>query len=227
MELRKKKINNATAFIVLILADLSLWFIIPLMDKGYILNYSLIWIFVVVIQVTGKAFFGVWVYKLYKEAYTDILTGLYNRRYFYKRLPNAIMKIPFSLLLIDIDNFKSVNDAYGHVVGDFVLQQFADILRSRARKDDIIARWGGEEFVMALPQTGVDEAFRIADVIRRAVEEHCFCYEGVTCNITVSIGIASIDGKANIDDIEQFFVTADKALYKAKEKRNCITVSKI
>lgn len=226
MDLRKRKANELT-LVVLISADLSSWFIVLFMDKRYALNYSLIWMFIMTVQIMSKVFFGVWVYKLYKEAYTDILTGLYNRRYFYKRLPNAIMKIPFSLLLIDIDNFKSINDTYGHVVGDFVLRQFADILRSKARKDDIIARWGGEEFVMALPQTGVDEAFHIADAIRKAVEGHYFCCEGVTCNITVSIGIASIDERADIDDIEQFFVTADKALYKAKENKNYITVAKM
>nr|WP_276576375.1 GGDEF domain-containing protein [Caldicoprobacter algeriensis] len=179
------------------------------------------------VQIVSKVCLGVLVYNLYKEAYTDVLTGLYSRRYFYKRVANNKIKPPFSLLLIDIDDFKSVNDTYGHVVGDFVLRQFADILRNNAREDDVIARWGGEEFVMALPETNIDEAFNIADAIRKAVEGHCFCCEGVTCSITVSIGIASIDERADIDDIEQFFVTADKALYKAKENKNYITVTKI
>ena len=102
MDLRKRKANELT-LVVLISADLSSWFIVLFMDKRYALNYSLIWMFIMTVQIMSKVFFGVWVYKLYKEAYTDILTGLYNRRYFYKRLPNAIMKIPFSLLLIDID----------------------------------------------------------------------------------------------------------------------------
>lgn len=123
------------------------------------------------------------------------------------------IKPPFSLLLIDVDNFKSVNDTYGHIIGDSVLRQFAHLLRSKARKDYILARWGGEEYVMALPRTGVDDALYIADGIRKAVQEHRFCCQGITCNITVSIGIASISRRANINDIEQFFVRADKALY--------------
>lgn len=226
MDLRKRKANELT-LVVLISADLSSWFIVLFMDKRYALNYSLIWMFIVTVQIMSKVFLGILIYNLHREAYTDMLTGLHSRRYFYIRVSNKNIKPPFSLLLIDIDNFKSINDTYGHVVGDFVLRQFADILRSKARKDDIIARWGGDEFVMALPETNIDEAFNIADAIRKAVEGYCFCCEGVTCSITVSIGIASIDERANIDDIEQFFVTADKALYKAKENKNYITVTKM
>lgn len=226
MELGKRKISEFV-FVVLISVDLSSWFMVFFIGKRYALNYSLTWMFIMTVQIISKVFFGVLFYNLYKEAYTDMLTGLYNRRYFYERVSNKNIKPPFSLVLIDIDNFKSINDRYGHVVGDFVLLQFADILRNNAREGDVIARWGGEEFVMALPQTGVDEAFHIADAIRKAVEGHYFCCEGVTCSITVSIGIASISGRANIDDIEQFFVTADKALYKAKENKNYITVTKI
>lgn len=222
-----KRKANELVLVVLISADLSSWFIVFFIDRMYVLNYGLIWIFIMTFQIMSKIFLTILFYKLYKEAYTDVLTGLYSRRYFYKKVSNKRIKPPFSLLLIDIDNFKSINDTYGHVVGDFVLRQFADILRNNARKDDVIARWGGDEFVMALPQTGVDEAFHIADAIRKAVEGHYFCCEGVTCSITVSIGIASISGRANIDDIEQFFVTANKALYKAKENKNYITVSKI
>jgi diguanylate cyclase (GGDEF)-like protein len=222
----KRKANELT-IIVLMSVDLSSWILVFFLNKRYALDYSLIPMLIVTVQIMSKVFLGALIYNLYREAYADMLTGLHSRRYFYKRVYNNKIKPPFSMLLIDIDSFKSVNDNYGHLMGDFVLREFADILRRKARKNDIIARWGGEEFVMALPQTGVDEAFHIADAIRKAVERHCFCCEGVTCSITVSIGIASIDGRTNVDDIEQFFVAADKALYKAKENKNHITVTKI
>jgi diguanylate cyclase (GGDEF)-like protein len=88
--------------------------------------------------------------------------------------------------------------------------------------NDMIARWGGEEFAVILPQADIREAFRIVDRIRRKVEEHIFSCEKNVCNITVSVGVASIKKGADID-MEQFFKIADKALYKAKEKKNFVT----
>lgn len=224
--LKRRKTDKLTPM-ALILVDWLLWFMAYFIDGKYFLSRSLWWVFFAALQIINKAFLTVIFCRLHEGAYTDELTGLYNRRYFCKRVLKKRIKSPFALLLIDVDSFKSINDTYGHIVGDSVLRQFADILRKSTRKGDIIARWGGEEFVMALPRTEVDDAFYIADGIRRAVQEHRFYHEGVTCSITISIGIASISGKANLDDIEQFFITADKALYKAKEKRNYIIVNRI
>ncbi len=160
----------------------------------------------------------------------DALTGVPNRRVLeetYNKMFGSIRDISQmnntgALLLIDIDNFKGINDTYGHIVGDHVLQQFAGILKSVTRENDIAVRWGGEEFAVILYQTEAKEAFKIADRIRKIVEEHIFSYSNITCNATVSIGIATAKADTNID-IERLFKVADKALYEAKEKRNCVT----
>jgi diguanylate cyclase (GGDEF)-like protein len=100
-------------------------------------------------------------------------------------------------------------------------------LKKDTRGNDIITRWGGEEFAVILPQTDVKEAFKIADRIRGKVEEHVFSHEEIICNITVSVGIASTKNEADIVDTEQLFKIADEALYKAKEKKNFVTVAEV
>jgi diguanylate cyclase (GGDEF)-like protein len=181
----------------------------------------------VIIQMIVSAICGIMIKKFYQQAQTDILTGLCNRRYFHEELSGLKTKAPVSLILIDVDNFKSINDTYGHITGDQILRQFADILKKDTRGNDIITRWGGEEFAVILPQTDVKEAFKIADRIRGKVEEHIFSHEKIICNITVSVGIASTKNEADIVDTEQLFKIADEALYKAKEKKNFVTVAEV
>ncbi|QSQ08719.1 Response regulator PleD [Koleobacter methoxysyntrophicus] len=209
---------------ILLSGGLFLWFVTVLIDRHYNYNQGLVWMPFVIFQVTISTICGILIKKLHQQVYTDSLTGLCNRRYFYTKLSELKSKAPVSLILLDIDNFKSINDTYGHLTGDRVLQQIADILQSNTRKNDIIARWGGEEFAVILPQTDVEEAFKIADRIRTTAENHIFSYEHITCKITVSVGIAS--AKEVDISTDQFFKIADKALYKAKEKKNFIvTVS--
>lgn len=210
--------------IILVSGGLILWLITFLIDRHCNYNHGLAWMPFVIIQMIVSAICGIMIKKFYQQAQTDMLTGLCSRRYFYEKLSGLKTKAPVSLILIDIDNFKSINDTYGHITGDQILRQFADILQNDTRGNDMIARWGGEEFAVILPQTDVKEAFKIADRIRRKVEEHIFSYEKIICNITVSVGIASIKEEADID-IEQFFKIADKALYKAKKKKNFVTVA--
>ncbi len=219
-----KKSMYKHAPVILVSGGLILWLITFLMDRYYHHNHDLVWMPFVIIQMIVSAICGIMIKKFYQQAQTDMLTGLCNRRYFHEKLSGLKTKTPVSLILIDIDNFKSINDTYGHITGDQILRQFADILQNNTRGNDVITRWGGEEFAVILPQTDVKEAFKIADRIRKKAEEHIFFYEKIICSITVSVGIASTKNKEDID-IEQFFKIADKALYKAKEKKNFIIVA--
>jgi len=219
VSMKEKMYKYAPA--VLLSGGLILWLVTFLTDKYYNHNQGLVWVPFVIIQMVISTICGIVIKKLHLQVHTDMLTGLRNRKYFYAKLSELKSKAPVSLILIDIDNFKSINDTYGHIAGDLVLQQFAGILQSNTRKNDVIARWGGEEFAVILPQTNAKEAFKIADRIRRIVENHLFSYETIICKITVSAGITSTKEAADIG-IEQFIKIADGALYKAKEKKNFI-----
>ncbi len=155
-------------------------------------------------------------------AITDGLTGLYNHKFFQDNLESEILRTKrynhyVSLIILDIDYFKKYNDTYGHVRGDNILKVLAGILKEKTREVDIVARYGGEEFVVILPETGKFKAQRIAERIRKSVEEYDFTAQGFKKGnkITVSIGCAVYpdDAKTKRDLIEN----ADKALYRAKE----------
>lgn len=153
---------------------------------------------------------------------TDKLTGLKNRRFFQERLEEQISLFnetgeKFSLLILDIDHFKKVNDTYGHHVGDEVLVQLAHILTTQTREIDIAARYGGEEFVVILPNTDVEESKLLAEKLRHCVE----LTQWKTGTLTVSIGIASFTEHASDTTMVKH---ADQALYASKENgRNRVT----
>lgn len=158
--------------------------------------------------------------ELERAAMRDVLTGLFNRRHFYQvtepEQTHAIsLTQDYSLLLIDTDRFKSINDLFGHLKGDEVLCALARTLESCARKDDLIFRWGGEEFVLLLPRTSLDVALNLAEVIRATVAK--VTLPGLP-RFTVSIGVARHETNESIDEL---FKRVDDALYKAKhEGRN-------
>jgi two-component system cell cycle response regulator len=160
----------------------------------------------------------------------DMLTGLLNRRAFLdaierERSRSVRHAFPMSLLLLDVDHFKNVNDERGHAMGDIVLQGVARVLESVARKSDFVARWGGEEFVLALPQTGEAGARVAAERVRRAVAaaSHTVSDKGDPVRVTVSIGIASSPAPWSIDDLVG---SADAAMYAAKVRgRNRVEVA--
>jgi len=168
-------------------------------------------------------------YESVKElAITDSLTGLYVQRYF-KELLNEKIKIykyykkPISLAMFDIDNFKQINDTYGHNVGDEVLIKFASILTSRLRETDIIARYGGDEFVVVFPNTDLDKAKNICEEIRNLViKEPVVVHKNITSSLNVkrvkffvSCGVGMYSEK--FATIEEFIDYVDKLLYKAKQ----------
>ncbi|MBF0482035.1 MAG: diguanylate cyclase [Desulfovibrionaceae bacterium] len=157
-------------------------------------------------------------------AYKDELTGLFNRRYFNIELTREMERYrrfghPFSLLMIDVDHFKRVNDKHGHLAGDQALRTLAGILNQSARLCDRAARFGGEEFTVILPQSCREEALIAAERIRAEVARTPVVYEGANLGpITVSVGVATYPADAL--DCAQLLRRADEALYQAKRKRN-------
>ncbi|WP_304545898.1 GGDEF domain-containing protein [Sulfurimonas microaerophilic] len=156
---------------------------------------------------------------LEKLAYKDPLTDIYNRQIFNTMLTQAYSDKQrngdkLSLIMLDIDHFKQVNDKYGHDMGDKVLIEFTKLINKHIRSSDIFARWGGEEFIILLPKADIDAAYRKAEELRLLVENFEDPY---LPKITISLGVAEITD----DDKERScFKRADKALYKAKETRN-------
>lgn len=153
----------------------------------------------------------------------DELTGIYNRRFIDERLPvdilkSASQKSPLSIIIADIDFFKSINSNYGHLAGDCILLEFASLIKDSIRKDsDWVARYGGEEFIIVLDNTDSNTAFEISEKIRKKVEEKAFEYEDNKINITSSFGIYTLD-EDNFDiNIKSAINYADKKLYEAKK----------
>ncbi|MDX1295502.1 MAG: diguanylate cyclase [Sulfurimonadaceae bacterium] len=189
-------------------------------DKG--IDYDLIWKILGIMALFGLLFtyrhFELIKYNhmLEKLSITDKLTGLYNRIKTDSVLQMQIdmyarYKTPFSLLLIDLDHFKQVNDRYGHQVGDKVLHLLGEILHSEIRKTDIAGRWGGEEFMVILPATKLLGALDLAEKIRDTVQQRKYNRKH---KVTVSIGVTEIDES---DTFNTVIKRADDALYQAKE----------
>ncbi len=157
-------------------------------------------------------------YELQYKATHDSLTKLYNRQKFNEELNKEILrekryKHNLSILMFDIDDFKNINDTYGHDVGDIVLIDLSKILKQSIRATDYAARWGGEEFMVLLPETSIDETSRIAQTIRENVETYQPLH--IKLPITISIGVAEF--KADIDTKDSFIKNVDVALYQAKK----------
>ena len=165
--------------------------------------------------------------KLENLAITDGLTKLYNLRHFYNQLEIEIDRSnryghPLALLLLDIDNFKTYNDTYGHLEGDKVLVRLGQIIKSCLRTMDCAYRYGGEEFTIILPETTGEEAKNVAHRIKTSVEIESFFPEGGdVVNITISIGVTEYFKK---EQLATFIQRADQAMYNSKAKgRNAIS----
>ncbi len=168
---------------------------------------------------------------LEQENITDPLIGIYNRRYMDKRLEEEFKRakryqLPLSLLLIDIDYFKKVNDTYGHPVGDLVLRHWGGLILSEVRASDIAARYGGEEILVIAPGASLAAAFALAERIRKKIETHDIPIDNALkvkddIRFTVSIGVASLTPE--MENVARFMRDVDCALYSAKNNgRNCV-----
>lgn len=170
--------------------------------------------------------------RLFKEiqtlAITDSLTGLYNRRHFYQMANMEFIRSsrynrPLSLLMIDVDHFKRINDTYGHLVGDKVLNNVAQKCFLKVRGGDLAGRYGGEEFTLLLPETNEASALALAERLREMIAETPLMIDQGPVNITVSIGVAQKDNSCN--NLEDLLRRSDEALYNAKNAgRNCVKV---
>jgi len=154
--------------------------------------------------------------RLVEMATTDALTGAFNRRRFYELLDDELQRQArygnvFSLIMLDIDHFKRVNDTYGHSVGDEVLKGVAEVVRDHLRANDRLTRWGGEEFIVLTPSTGAGDALALAERLRERVADWVFPTAG---SVTVSLGVAEHRDDESGDEVIN---RADAALYRAKE----------
>jgi two-component system cell cycle response regulator len=159
--------------------------------------------------------------EIYRLTIVDGLTQVHNKRYLLEFLEREMTRCSrhgraLSLLLLDIDNFKQVNDNLGHLAGDAVLRDLAALLKTRVRKDELLARYGGEEFVLVLPETVRANALVLAERLRRLVESHRFSFEGKRLPITFSAGVAELSGTNQ--SVLSFLRAADEKLYEAKHR---------
>ncbi|MBF0489857.1 MAG: diguanylate cyclase [Candidatus Omnitrophica bacterium] len=160
--------------------------------------------------------------QLKELSWQDPLTGLYNQRFFIDRLNSEFMRsrryvLPLSIVMMDIDFFKTINDVYGHPVGDLILKEFAQCLKEFARGNDIVVRYGGEEFVTLLPDTNKEGALVFSQRLIELIREYIFDPKGLKINIKVSMGLASFP-ENRVDTMTDLINGADQALHEAKEK---------
>ncbi len=157
---------------------------------------------------------------MYDAVLRDGLTGAFNRRYFNNRIMAEIAFAKrhhrqLSLIFIDLDHFKRVNDDHDHQCGDTVLKQFSELVHMTIRSEDVFARYGGEEFVLVCRETDEQSAAILAERIRQLVEGTCFTHQEIKLRITVSLGLACLD-EQGINEAELLLKAADRALYRAK-----------
>jgi len=164
--------------------------------------------------------------EIYRLAIYDGLTQIRNRRYFEEFTEREISRSlrhdrSLSLILFDVDHFKSVNDQHGHLSGDHVLRHLALTLRPRIRREELFARYAGDEFVVVLPESSLKSALRFAETLRGLVDATEFVFEGQELTVTISVGVATLG--SDIVTPAQLVAAADAALYRAKEAgRNAV-----
>jgi diguanylate cyclase (GGDEF)-like protein len=157
--------------------------------------------------------------RLYRMCITDTLTSAYNRQYLYQRLPEELERCrrygdPLSVVLLDVDHFKSFNDTYGHAAGDFVLKALVHTVNSTIREVDGLVRYGGEEFLLLMPRTPLQGASEGAERLRSVVAQTNFMWADKTLRVTISLGVT--DFKNDMQNEEALLRRADELLYEAK-----------
>lgn len=174
----------------------------------------------------GEAIESLYHEEIYRLTISDGLTQISNKRYFLEFLEREMGRChrygrPLSLLMFDVDHFKLINDENGHLAGDYVLKEIAQVVRQRVRKEECFARYGGEEFALVMPESGADKARVFAEKIRKMIEGHAFVFEERKMQITISLGVA--DMVPEMTETAHFIKVADANLYRAKKSgRNCV-----
>ena len=164
---------------------------------------------------------GSLIHNLHHSAHSDQLTNLWNSRYFYSQLTKQIeimkkKKSSLCVAFIDLDDFKRINDTYGHVAGDEVLRKIATILVGSTRDGDIAVRWGGDEFAIIFPNTNIESASPIVERLRKMIENSSECRQ-----VTISVGVVLVQGDM---EVTQLFKMMDDTLYKAKKTKNLVVL---
>jgi two-component system cell cycle response regulator len=158
--------------------------------------------------------------EIYRLTIIDALTDIYNKRYLMEFLDRELARSaryhrPLTLILFDIDLFKSINDEHGHLGGDFTLRELAACVKALVRKEELFARYGGEEFVVVLPESSLEAGLSVSERLRGMVENHAFQFEGKCYHITISLGIACTQGEEVLTPTELVRI-ADQHLLQAK-----------
>jgi len=160
--------------------------------------------------------------EIYRLTILDGLTQINNKRFLTEFLDREVVRSqrhdrPLSVLMLDLDKFKTINDTFGHLCGDFILREFADVIRETVRKEDLFARSGGEEFCLVLVETDREGAIGVAERIREMVAAHKFQFESTPVDLTISIGVATTSGDMNMTP-SALLSAADENLYTAKRQ---------
>jgi two-component system, cell cycle response regulator len=158
--------------------------------------------------------------EIYRLTIMDGLTQIHNQRYLVDFLERELARSvrhfrPLSVMMIDLDRFKSINDEHGHLCGDYVLRELSERIRHSVRREDLFARYGGEEFSLVLVETQQEDAIEVAEKIRTTICERTFHFDGKTINASVSIGVATTQGEATLGP-KELLQKADEQLYNAK-----------
>lgn len=158
--------------------------------------------------------------EIYRLTTIDGLTETYNKRFFLDALERELNRSQrydrqLALALFDIDHFKSVNDRFGHLAGDYVLRELSGLIAQNVRRQDILARYGGEEFAIILPEIDKESAASVCEKLRELTEKHVFSYNGADIPVTISLGIQPFD--QSFEGVEEFIARADAKLYAAKQ----------
>ncbi len=197
---------------------------------GYYLNTvlpvdfeKLLWVGTALLLATVGFTTGRLIKKLNLSSHTDFLTGLRNRRYFHLKLNKeearaARKNTTACIAMIDVDDFKTVNDTYGHATGDKIISELAAILKQSTRGTDIVTRWGGDEFAIIFPETSLADSYEVMERIRHKIEARFHSPYA----LTVSAGIIALKPD---QDLKCLLITADQLLYKAKARKNSVIVA--
>lgn len=157
--------------------------------------------------------------EIYRMTIVDGLTQVHNKRYLLESLEREVVRArrharALSVLMFDLDFFKNVNDQFGHLAGDHVLRELALLVQDRIRRDEVFARYGGEEFCILLPETAIEGAARLGEILRDRIAEHRFVFQGEHIPVTISGGCAQLEDNMSASELIQ---AADKKLYDAKQ----------